>query len=137
MANQIHSGQTGGFSVPSGPYIIQAGLTIYDVNQDVFNITGDVFFDTTGNFLVIGTATISDSLSVGVKVYANLAPLFAGQQSLSILFLIQEPAQPNAENLPPIYQVYGFITFSYVNQVFQITIAGEADFNLFADSRPR
>ena len=79
---------------------------------------------------MIGTATISDSLSVGVKVFTDLSPLFAGQQSLSILFLIQVPAQPNAENLPPVYQIYGFITFSDVNNVFQITIAGEADFNV-------
>ncbi len=131
VANQVHSGQTGGFSFPTqGPFIIQAGLTLYDVNPDVFNISGDVFFDTTGNFLVIGTATIGDSFSVGVKVYANLAPLFAGQSSLNILYLTQVPAQPNSQNLPAIYQIYGFISFSDINNVFKITIAGEADFNV-------
>ena len=130
VVNQYRSGVTGGFSFPSGPFIIQAGLTLYDVNPDVFNVTGDVFFDTTGNFLVIGTATVADGFSVGVKVYANLAPLFQGQQSLSILFLVQAPAQPNPNNTPAIYQVYGFVTFADMNNVFQITIAGEADFNV-------
>ena len=131
VANQYHSGQTGSFSFPSsGDFIIQAGMTLYDVNPDVFAISGDVFFDTTGNFLVIGTATVADSFSVGVKVYANLAPLFAGRQSLDILFLVQVPAQPNAENLPPIYQIYGFVSFTDINNVFQITIAGEADLNV-------
>ena len=127
---QIHSGQTGGFTVPSGPYIIQAGLTLYDVNPNAFRIDGDVFFDTSGKFLVIGSATIGNSESVGVKVFTDLSPLFLGEQSLSILFLVQMPAQPNAENLPPSVQVYGFVTFSDVNNVFQITIGGEADFSV-------
>ena len=69
MVAQIRSGQTGGFSLPAGPYIIQAGLTLYDVNPDVFRVDGDVFFDTSGKFLVIGSATVGDSFSVGVKVY--------------------------------------------------------------------
>jgi len=132
VANQYHSGQTGSFSFPSsGNFIIQAGMTLYDVSPDVFAISGDVFFDTTGNFLVIGTATVADSFSEGVKVYANLAPLFAGQQSLNILFLVQVPAQPNAEGLLPIYQIYGFVKFTDINNVFKITIAGEADLNVF------
>src|SRR5262249_16306538 len=126
-----HSGQTGDFSFPtSGNFIIQAGMTLYDVNPDVFRISGDVFFDTTGNFLVIGSATVADSFSVGVKVYANLPPLFAGQQSVNVLFLFQVPAQPNPTNTPAIYQIYGFVGFSDVNNVFQMTIAGEADLNI-------
>ncbi len=125
VANQVDSGQTGGFTFPSGPFIIQAGLTLYDVNPDVFNVTGDVFFDTTGNFLVIGTATVGDGFSVGAKVYMNL-----GNPSPTILFLIQSPAQPNPTNTPAIYQAYGFVTFADMNNVFQITIAGEADFNV-------
>src|SRR5262249_40277199 len=32
---------------------------------------------------------------------------------------------------PPVYQIYGFVTFSDINNIFKITIAGEADFNLF------
>ena len=131
VVKQIHQGQTGGFTFPSsGPFIIQAGLTLYDVNPDVFNVTGDIFFDTSGKILVIGTATVGDSISVGAKVFTDLSPLFQGQKSLSILFLVQAPAQPNPEHLPAIYSLYGFVTFSDINNVFQITIAGEADFNV-------
>src|SRR5439155_5252169 len=125
-----HSGHTSGFSFPSGPYIIQAGLTLFDTSPDVFRVDGDVFFDTSGKFLVIGSATVADSFSVGVKMFADLSPLFAGHPSLDILFLAQAPVQPNPMNLPAIYQVYGFITFSDTNNVFQMTIAGEADFNV-------
>ena len=66
-----------------------------------------------------------------------MSPLFAGQKSLSILFLIQVPAQPNPQSLPPIYQIYGFITFSDINNVFQIIIAGEADFNILNGLKAR
>ena len=119
-----------GFSFPTGPVIIQAGLTLYDVNPNVFEVTGDVFFDTSGKFLVIGTATVGDSFSVGAKIFTDLSPLFQGEKSLNILFLVQEPAQPNSNNTPPTFSLYGFVTFSDANGVFQITIAGEEDFNV-------
>src|SRR6202000_1677407 len=85
--------------------------------------------------LVIGSPTCSHSLSIGVKMYADLSPLFTGgaNTSLSILFLMEVPSQngPNPIS-PPVYSLYGVVTFDYnsTTQVFQLSIAGAADFNV-------
>ncbi|MHB1421755.1 MAG: hypothetical protein ACYC3I_00885 [Gemmataceae bacterium] len=137
VANQYHnSGGSGGFTFPSSA-IIEAGLTLQvgPPNPAVpspLSIAGEVYFDTNGDFLVTGTATVGGELTYGVKLYADLSPLFEGQESAQILYLMQTPAQPNPQGLPPVYQIYGVVTFAY-NQTtgaFSISIAGEADFNV-------
>src|SRR5207248_6080776 len=89
--------------------IIQAGATLYSVNKNAFRVDGDLFIDTSGKFLVIGAATFSDTLSIGVKIYADLSKVFAGTATTaSVLFLMESPAQPNPPtNLPPTYTIYG------------------------------
>ncbi len=134
VANLYHAGATPGSgwsSLTSASVIIQAGVTIYAANADVFRVDGDVFLDTSGKFLVIGSATFGDSLSVGVKMYTDLSPLFRGQPSISILFLMEVPSQSSPKPItPPIYSLYGEVSFAYANQAFQMTIAGAADLNV-------
>src|SRR5262249_34399882 len=118
-------------NLTSGPFIVQAGVTISELDPNVLKVDADVFFDTRGSFLVIGTLTEADTLSIGVKMYVNLAPLYTGSQHLDILFLVDNPSQnANPPASPPTYSIFGVATFSDVNNVFQITIAGEEDFNI-------
>lgn len=130
---------TDGFAaLANTPVLIQAGVSIAAANANVFRLDGDLIFSTDGKFLVLGTATFGDSLSVGVKIFTDLSPLFnlisqpADSISLSVLFLMEVPGQPNTLNLPPVYSVYGVATFAIdaVNDTFSVTLGGAEDLNL-------
>ena len=128
VVNQYRSTPPGGtFAVPN-TFIIEAGVSLYDevATADAMQITGNAMFDSSGDFLVIGTLTAGGgNVSVGAKIYADLS-----LPAPTLLFIVQDPAQPNVDNTPATYSLYGFVTFAETSQGFQITIAGEADFNV-------
>lgn len=114
----------------------QAGATLYDsyATQNAFKIDADILFDTSGKFLVIGTATFANSLTLGVKMFADLSPVFNGTEStnpVNILFLMDFPAQSSTTiTTTPILSIYGVMQFKFPNGGFEIDIAGEADLNV-------
>jgi hypothetical protein len=128
----------------TGPVTIKAGVTFYDAyaTESTFRVDGDIFFDTTGKFLVIGTATFLDSVSVTVRFYADLSTL-VGQQSppsLTILFLMNMPDVQAPATSP--LQIYGLLSFNFTrtdntqvtfnnpaNQI-QIVLSGGAILNV-------
>ena len=105
---------------------ITAGVTISAGDPDVFRVDADVKIDTTGKLLVIGTATIGDSLSLDAKLY------FDPSQS-GVLFLLEMPAQtvPNPIT-KPILSLYGTIVVTNGASLngLQIAIAGAADLDV-------
>lgn len=154
---QLYSGSTPSSSwsnLGAATITFQLGATLYDeyASQDAIKIDADILFDTTGKFLVVGTATFGDSLTLGVKIYADLSPVISGteasssapgQTSLNILFLIDFPTQSSTTLVStPILSIYGVLQFTFgrldgttVTQnnpadFFQINIAGEADLNV-------
>ncbi len=130
VVNQYQSNPGGSFAIPSS-FIIEAGVTLTDelTTSAGFALTGNAMFDSNGNFLVIGTLTAGGgNVSIGAKIYADLA-----SPTPTILFLVQDPAQPNVDHTPPTYSFYGFVSFALTQaDAFQITIAGEMDLNVLS-----
>ena len=113
MTDLANGGNTNGFSnLSNTPIIIQAGATVYAANPDAFRVDGDILFSTSGQFLIIGTATFGNKLSVGVKIYADLSKVFAGTAtSANVEFLLEVPAESsNSITSTPIYSIYGVVT---------------------------
>ena len=142
-------GPTDGWSnLGASTITIQAGATVYDayLSQNAFKIDADIFFDTSGKILILGTATFGNTLTLGVKLYADLSPIFNGTVSsgnpVNILFLMDSPAQIGTPIAPPILSIYGVMQFEFSrvdgtevtasNQAdaFQINIAGAAELNV-------
>ena len=120
----------------SSTITFSAGATLYDAyaTQNAFKVDADILFDTSGKFLVVGVATFGNSLTLGVKIYADLSPVFNGTTStnpVTILFLMDYPAQSSSSILStPILSIYGVMQFSTAGGGFQINIAGEEDLNV-------
>ena len=128
---QANSGGAGPAGFGAGPVIIQAGVTVYSVDDKVFRVDGDIFIDTSGKFLIIGTGTFSDSMTIGVKMFTDLSKVFAGTAATaSVLFLMENPAQnSDAGQLlgGPIYSVFGVFTIQE-SPVFRISLAGAFEY---------
>ncbi len=133
-----NGGASNGWSnLGSSTITFEAGATLYDqyATQNAFKIDGDIFFDTSGKILVIGTATFGNSLTLGVKLYADLSPIFNGTEAtnpVNILFLIDDPAQSSTSvSIPPIFSVYGVVQFLVPpGGGFEINFAGAAQLNV-------
>lgn len=134
-----NGGATDGWSnLGSSTITFEAGATLYDAyaTQNAFKIDGDIFFDTSGKILVIGTATFGNNLTLGVKLYADLSPVFTNTLSptnkVNILFLLDVPTQDGAtSSIPPVYSVYGVVQFFIPpGGGFEIDFAGAAQLNV-------
>ena len=136
VATLYSSGNTtsGWSNLGASTITIQAGATLYDAyaTQNAFKVDADILFDTSGKFLVIGTATFANSLTLGIKLYADLGPVISGGGGpVNILFLMDFPAQSSSSlTSTPILSIYGVLQFATVGGAFQINIAGEADLNV-------
>ncbi|MGN6644168.1 MAG: beta strand repeat-containing protein, partial [Verrucomicrobiota bacterium] len=149
VATLYKTGATDGWSnLGASTITIQAGATVYDayVSANAFRVDADVFFDTSGKLLIIGSATFGNSLTLGVKIYTDLTPIFEGSVNsgtpVNILFLMDLPAQTGTPLSPPIVSIYGILQFAFTrvdgtpitasNQAdaFQIDIAGAAQLNV-------
>jgi len=149
VATLYKTGATDGWAnLGASTITIQAGATIYSayLSQNSFKIDADVFFDTSGKILILGTATFGNTLTIGMKLYADLAPVFDGSVNegapVNILFLMDTPAQVGTPIAPPILSIYGIMQFEFSrvdnqpvtaeNQAdaFKIRIAGAAELNV-------
>ena len=137
-----------GNTIPNGwsnlgnaPILIQAGGTlttgdIADVAADeaVFSVSANIDFDTTGKFLITGSATFGSNISLNVSLYADLSSVFGtSNDPVFILFLMDVPSPPSLSpylGSTPLLQVYGVMTFSNTSSGLQIDIAGAADLTL-------
>ena len=121
----------------SSTITFQAGATLFDAyaTENAFKVDADIFFDTSGKFLVIGSATFANSLTMNVKLYADLSPVFNGTEGpnnpVNILFLMDYPALSGPATVPPIMSIYGVLQFKTTTTGgFEIDIAGGESFNV-------
>jgi len=145
VALQYHN-QSGGSGVEmlnNTGVTFQAGVTLYDAyaSQSAFKIDGDIFLDTSGKMLVIGTATFANSFNVQVKMFADLSQVSSGQ--FQMLFLMNIPAATMGST-PPI-QIYGVLNFMFTTAngqaasatnpatAVQFALAGGANFTVLGN----
>jgi hypothetical protein len=138
VARQIRNSPNGEFQAPSTQFLIQAGATIYAVNENAFRVDGDIIIDTSGKILILGSGTFGNNLTVGVKMFTDLSEVFAHtSNSASVLFLMESPALPNDLNLPPTYSVFGVLTITDLPDAFKISVAGAMEYQVLGALKAR
>ncbi len=94
-----------GLSAYSQPFVIEAGVTLYDayLTQNSFKITGNIAIQINPSqpndtqIFVAGTATLGDSVSFNAYLYANL-DVSGAQTTATFMFLVDEPASTPIES---------------------------------------
>ena len=130
------NGSNGWSNLGASTITFSAGATLFDAyaTQNAFKVDADILFDTSGKFLVIGSATFANSLTLSVKMYADLSSVFNGTTAtnpVNILFLMDYPSQSSTSVIStPILSIYGLLQFQTAGGGFQINISGEADFTV-------
>ena len=112
LASQVARQTSGaGFGVLSDPMIIEGGATIYDAYAltDAFELSGSLFFDTTGKIELSGKLTVGTAVSLKGAIYLDLSDVTSG--NVEILSYLQFPSQA------PIATVYGSIGLSFGNDL--------------------
>ncbi len=127
------------------PMIIRAGADLYSqyTSDNVFKAKIDLALDTQGRILISGEAVFANSLSLGLRLYANLSPVIDGSVNkgakVTILFLSDFPS---GAGVTPIFSVYGRADFFFsrtdgtpvtaTNKAdqFEIFLAGAATMNV-------
>ncbi len=105
-----------GVSAYSQPFVIEAGVTLYDayLTQDSFKITGNIAIQINPSqpndteIYVEGTAVLGNSVSFNAYLYANLA-VNGTATTASFMFLVDEPAST------PIESFGGSLTFGFTD----------------------
>ena len=107
-----------GLSAYSQPFVIEAGVTLYDayLSQDAFNIKGNMAIQInpsspdTVEIFVNGTVTLGSSLSFNGYLYANLQ-VQGALTTASFMFLVDVPGG----NVPPVESFGGALKFGFTD----------------------
>ncbi len=100
------SGGTNLSAAYSQPFLIEAGVTLYDayLTEDAFKITGNIAIqidpaepDSTKIFLA-GTATFGGNVSFNADLYAAIT-VSGATSTVNLMFLVQEPASTPVETI--------------------------------------
>lgn len=110
------SGGTNLSAAYSQPFVIEAGVTIYDayLTSDAFSITGNMAIQinpantNTTSIFVSGTATFGASVSFNAYLYLNIA-ISGPTSTVTAMFLVQEPAST------PIETFGGTLSFGFTD----------------------
>ena len=94
-----------GLSAYSQPFVIEAGVTLYDayLTQDSFKISGNIAIEINPSapnetkIFVAGTATLGNSVSFNAYLYADL-DVQGAATTASFMFLVDEPASTPVES---------------------------------------
>ncbi len=100
-----------GFADLSAPMEIYAGATLYSAyaSKNAFQLSGEVFFDTTGNFEASGTLTLGDELTVQGGIYIQAGGIGQGNLTIDAYADVPDPADSGQ----PLVEVYGGINFKF------------------------
>ncbi len=99
------------------PFVIEAGITLYDayLTADAFTITGNIAIQinpedaSNVKVFVTGVATFGTEVSFGADLYANI-DVNGAATTVTFMFLFQEPAPPNS-----IETIGGSIMFGFTD----------------------
>jgi hypothetical protein len=100
----------------SQPFVIEAGVTLYDAyaTANAFSITGNIAIQinpanpNSVKIFVTGTATFGDSVSFNAYLYADIE-VSGATSTATFMFLLQEPAST------PIETMGGALTFGFTD----------------------
>ncbi len=100
----------------SQPFVIEAGITLYDayLTADAFTITGNIAIQINPSspnsvkIFVSGTATFGASVSFNAYLYADIE-VSGATSTVTFMFLLQEPAST------PIETIGGALTFGFTD----------------------
>ena len=99
------SGGTNLLAAYSQPFVIEAGVTLYDayLSADSFTITGDIAIQidpanpASVSIFVTGTATFGGSLSFNAYLYLNIT-VSGSASTATVMFLAEAPSQLTVES---------------------------------------
>lgn len=101
----------------SQPFVIEAGVTLYDAyaTQDAFTLTGNIAIqidpENSSNvkIFVTGTATFGASVSFNAYAYLDIDATNPSAPTVTAMFLVQEPAST------PVESFGGAVTFGFTD----------------------
>lgn len=115
LKKNVGPGNELSFADLTSQMLIRAGATLYDqyLSQNAFKADVDLTIDTSGKIFINGTATFGNSLSLKAYFYGDLSAIQGG--TAKFLFLVDNPGSTPGNLFPPIFSVYGEITFQFLD----------------------
>ncbi|MFO0937119.1 MAG: beta-propeller fold lactonase family protein [Gemmataceae bacterium] len=117
----VVTGGTGSFDDMNSVLRIEAGATLYSkyVSENAFKADVDVIITTDGKFLIVGQATMADSVTADVRLFGDLSSLSeeSPDDPLKLVFLANMPSQASqTSSIPELLEIKGELTFEFLDQ---------------------
>ncbi len=111
------TGGGGSFRDLSSVIKIEAGATLYSayVTRQAFRADVDIVITTDGKFLILAQATLGDTISADLRLFADLSTLDKAHPEAPLKFLALGNFPSVASGLPLLAQVEGVLTFEFLD----------------------